>query len=182
MLRRFKLIIMKKYQVIYADPPWSYSNKKTGGGNSSGASQHYDTMSLQDICDIAIPTAKDSCLFMWATVPLMPEAFKVMDAWGFKYKTMITWRKLMSMGMGYWYRGQTEHLLFGIRGKIKAFRVQEANIIQHKVGRHSEKPEVFRELIERSTLHMPDKLEMFARKESIGWDVFGNQVNNSIIL
>jgi N6-adenosine-specific RNA methylase IME4 len=88
----------------------------------------------------------------------------------------------MSLGMGYWYRGQCEHLLFGVKGKVKAFRIQESNFIQTKALRHSEKPEEFRRLIERSTLHMPNKLELFARKQSPGWDVFGNEVENSIQL
>lgn len=170
----------KKYQVIYADPPWAYSNKNTGGSMKSGSQSKYPTMTLNEICNLKVPAAKDSVLFLWATVPMMPEAFQVMHTWGFKYKTMITWRKVMSLGMGYWWRGQTEHLLFGVKGKVKAFRMQEKNFIEHKVGRHSEKPAVFRELIERATVHMPDKLEMFARVESPGWEVFGNEVDNSI--
>jgi N6-adenosine-specific RNA methylase IME4 len=172
----------KKYQVIYADPPWSYSNKKTGGSLSRGALANYNTMPLVDIKNMRIPAAKDSVLYLWATVPLLPEAFEVMKAWGFTYKTTITWRKIMSTGMGYWYRGQCEHLLFGIKGKIKAFRMQKPNFIQCKAARHSEKPEEFRQLIEASTLHLSDKLEMFARKSTVGWDVFGNEVENSILL
>jgi N6-adenosine-specific RNA methylase IME4 len=77
-----------------------------------------------------IPAEKDSVCFLWITVPLLPDGFKVLEAWGYKYKTMITWRKIMSLGMGFWWRGQTEHLLFGIKGKIKAFRMQEKNIIE----------------------------------------------------
>ena len=177
-----KLIVNKKYQVIYADPPWSYKNKKTGGSMISGAEAKYPTMTVEEICALDIPAEKDAVLFLWATVPLLPEAFKVMEAWGFKYKTMLTWRKIMSLGMGYWYRGQCEHLLFGVRGKVKAFRVQKANFIQSKAGKHSEKPIEFRRLIEESTLHLPNKLEMFARSENEGWDVFGNEVNNSITL
>lgn len=180
----------KKYQVIYADPPWQYGNKFTGTWylkkdntmQNSRAIDNYPTMPLQDICDMEIPADKNSVLFLWATVPLMPEAFKVMEAWGFKYKTAITWRKIMSLGMGHWWRGQCEHLLFGVKGKVKAFKMQECNFIQCKAGKHSAKPLEFRELIERATLHMPDKLELFARHESEGWDVFGNEVNNSIKL
>lgn len=171
---------MKKYKVIYADPPWSYRNKKTGGGHTSGAIQKYSTMSTDEICNMKIPANKDSVLFLWATVSLIEDAFKVMNAWGFKYKTMITWRKIMSMGLGYWYRGQCEHLLFGIKGKVKAFRMQEANFLQLKALRHSEKPNEFRQLIERSTKSLNPKLEMFARKKFSGWDVFGNEVKNSI--
>jgi len=173
---------MKTYQVIYADPPWSYNNKRTGGSMKSGAISKYPTMSLKDICDMNIPSDKNSVLFLWATVPLLPEAFTVMNAWGFKYKTMITWRKIMSLGMGFWWRGQCEHLLVGIKGKIKPFRMQEPNFIQAKVERHSQKPELFRELIDRATKTLNGKVELFARKETEGWDVFGNEVNNSINL
>lgn len=172
----------KKYQVIYADPPWSYTNKKTGGTHKSGAQQKYPTMPLPDIMNMNIPIDKNAVLYLWATVPLLPEAFKVMDALGFKYKTMLTWRKIMSLGIGFWYRGQCEHLLFGVKGNIKAFRIQHANFIQTKAGKHSEKPSEFRHLIEQSTQHMPLKLEMFARQEHSGWDAFVNEVNNSIII
>lgn len=174
----------KRYQVIYADPPWSYSNKKTGHTIVSGAATHYPAMTVEAIKAVPVPdlVEKNAVLFLWAVNPLLPEAFEVMDAWGFSYKTTITWKKIMSLGMGFWWRGQTEFLLFGVRGKVKAFRMQEANIISLKVGRHSEKPHEFRQLIERATLHMPGKLEMFARSNWPGWDVFGNQVNNSIEL
>lgn len=173
----------KKYQVIYADPPWSYKNKRTGGTMKSGADAHYPTMTISEIQSLKIPAAKNSVVFLWATVPLLPEAFSVLDAWGFKYKTMITWRKIMSLGMGFWWRGQCEHLLFGVKGNVKAFRMQEPNFIQEKVCKHSEKPEVFRAMIERATPHLPDKLEMFARgTPASGWDVFGNEVENSIEL
>jgi site-specific DNA-methyltransferase (adenine-specific) len=174
----------KKYQVIYADPPWSYKNKKTGGSMNSGSESKYPVMTLEEIKNMKIPSDDNSVLFLWATVPLLPEALEVMRAWGFKYKTMITWRKIMSLGMGYWWRGQTEHLLFGIKGKIKAFRVQEPNFIQCKVEKHSQKPDVFRQLIERSIVGMEksNKLELFARKKIDGWDVFGDEVDNSIKL
>lgn len=153
---------------------------------TSGALSHYKTMSLKDICEMDIKSLseKDCVLFMWATVPLLPEAFKVLEAWGFKYKTMITWRKIMSLGMGYWFRGQTEHLLLATKGKVKAFRLQEANIIQCKTEKHSKKPEVFRELIMRATLKIADRkcLELFARQQTKDWQVFGNEVENSIII
>lgn len=168
------------FQVIYADPPWSYKNKKTGGSMISGAEAKYPTMSVDEICSLQIPADKNAVLFLWATVPLMPEAFQVMQAWGFKYKTMITWRKIMSLGMGFWWRGQCEHLLFGVKGNVKAFRMQEPNFIQAKAEKHSQKPHAFRELIERATPHLPDKLEMFARNKFEGWHCWGNEVNSSI--
>ena len=177
---------MSPYDIIYADPPWAYRNKKTGGSMVSGAEAKYPTMSVDEISALPIKdiASKNSVLFVWATVPLMPEAFQVMKAWGYKYKTMITWRKIMSLGMGYWFRGQCEHLLLGVRGQVKAFRLQEPNFIQAKVLAHSEKPEEFRQLIERATSKMSsqNRVELFARRRVAGWDVFGNQVEGSIRL
>jgi len=166
----------KKYRIIYADPPWSYKNKRTGGSMKSGASSKYPTMSVDDICDLPVKDIahENSVLFLWATVPLLPEALNVMAVWGFKYKTMLTWRKIMSLGMGFWFRGQTEHLLLGVRGKVKAFRIQKANFVQCKAGTHSTKPVEFRTLIE--LVDLKPRIELFARKKTRGWDVWGNEV------
>jgi len=200
---------MKKYNVIYADCPWTYENKKTGrtDGNQpegSGAEAKYDLMTMEDIysMDIKAITEKDCICFLWVTVPLLPEGLHTLKQWGFTYKTMITWRKIMSLGMGYWFRGQTEHLLLGVKGNVKAFRQQKANFYesevfevdechQSKAGKHSQKPHYFRELIDKAvsvSFPEPKKLELFARSreglfpdyEYDGWDVYGNQVNNSI--
>lgn len=191
-------MVIKKYDVIYADPPWSYENKKTGRTNGdqpegSGAHTKYDLMTLKDICSLPVKqmSNKNAVLFLWATVPLMPEAFKVIESWGFKYKTMLTWRKVMSLGMGYWFRGQCEHLIFATKGNVKAFRMQKTNFYQSKAGKHYQKPHYFRELINESVLNSfdkPKKLELFARDrndlfpnyEYSGWDVYGNDCQNSI--
>ena len=175
-----------KYSIIYADPPWQYRNKNTGGSMISGADMKYPTMTTSEICALPLRdiTTPDSVLFLWATTPLKWEAFQVMQSWGYSYKTTIYWRKLNLLGLGFWFRGQVEELLVGVRGKVKAFRLQEPNFIQTKVLTHSEKPSEFRELIERATAKMPvqTRLEMFARCASSGWDVFGNQIESSIIL
>lgn len=158
---------MKKYNVIYADPPWSY-NDKSGRDYKYGAANKYSTMTNEDIYKFPVKniTEKNAVLFLWVTVPLLPEGLKTLDHWGFKYKTMLTWRKIMSFGMGYWYRGQTEHLILGVKGNVKAFRMQTANFHQSKAGKHSQKPHYFRELIEKSvkvSFDKPVMLEMFAR-------------------
>lgn len=169
------------------------ANFKIGNSLTSGVEAKYPTMNIDDICMMEIPAEKNCVLFLWATVPLMPEAFKVMQSWGFRYKTMLTWRKIMSLGMGYWFRGQTEHLLLGIKGKVKPFYMQVPNFYQCKVGKHSEKPHYFRELIVKSTDNVfsePKRIELFARdKEGLfpddhlkGWDGFGNQLTKSISL
>ncbi len=170
---------MKNYKIIYADPPYSYRNKNTGGSMKSGSSAKYPTMTINELCTLNIPSGKNNALFLWATVPLLPEALFLMDHWGFKYKTTLFWRK-MSLGLGFWFRGQVEMLLLGIKGKVKAFRIQKPNIIQVKVGRHSEKPEEFRKLIEMTGLK--PRIELFARKKTRGWDVWGNEVASDVIL
>jgi len=195
----------KKYNVIYADCPWTYRDA-TGRDYIHGASEKYSIMSNEDIANFPISdiTTKDCICFMWVTVPLLPEGLETLKAWGFKYKTMLTWRKIMSLGMGYWFRGQTEHLLVGVKGNVKAFRQQKANFYESEVfeidecyqckcGKHSQKPHYFRELINNAvkvSFANPVKLELFARSregffpdyEYEGWDVFGNEVNNSIEL
>jgi N6-adenosine-specific RNA methylase IME4 len=194
-----------KYNVIYADPPWSYRDK-TGRDFEHGAEMKYRVMTNQQIMSMPIPdiSEKNAVCFMWVTVPLLPEGLATLAAWGFEYKTMITWRKIMSLGMGYWFRGQCEHLILGVRGNVKAFRQQKANFYesevfevdecyQSKAGRHSQKPGLFRDLISKAvavSFPEPKKLELFARTregmfgdyEYEGWDVYGNEVNNSISL
>ena len=172
---------MKLYKLILADPPWTYRNKNTGGSMKSGASAKYDTLTVEEIMNLKVPSDKNCVLFLWVTVPMLIEGLQVMHAWKFKYKTMITWRKIMSLGMGFWFRGQTEHILVGIKGNIKAFRLQEANFIQAKALKHSHKPEESYNLIERATKALSPKLELFATKERDGWDCIGYEINGKDI-
>lgn len=191
---------MKKYNVIYADPPWSY-NDRSGRGYKHSAREKYDTMTLDDIKKMPIHSLSEpnAVLFLWATIPLLPEAFEVMAAWGFTYKTNLTWVKRHLIKppakfMGYWFRGGVEHLLIGIKGEVKPFRSQGNSYLESQATKHSRKPECFRKLIEEVTITSfaePKRVELFARsaKEDFfpdhhlqGWDVFGNEVNNSITL
>lgn len=132
---------------------------------------------------------------MWATTPLFPDAIKLLSDWGFTYKTMIVWEKTGILGMGNWLRVQTEFVLIGVKGNVPPFKHQQKNIFKHKIGKHSQKPHFFRLLVESLanksfTESPPLKLELFARSrdgffpdyEYEGWDVYGNQVNNSIKL
>lgn len=171
----------KKYQCILADPPWKYKNENCGGSGlnigKSGAKHKYSVMSIEDIKNLPISeiAMKDSCLFLWATTPLLPEAIEVMKAWKYQYKTSIYWRKIMSTGMGFWFRGQIEVCLFGIKGKIEAFHNSHLNFIQSRVSNHSEKPIELYEII--NELNLNPKIELFARNQYQGWDIWGEEVN-----
>lgn len=175
----------KKYKCILADPPWSYENKKIPGahfGNgdyAKGVNEIYNTLTIEDIKSLPIQdiSLKDSCLFLWATTPLLPEAFEVMKSWGFKYKTSIYWRKIMSLGLGFWFRGRVEVCLFGVKGKIRAFNCQKQNFIQSKVREHSRKPDELYYIIE--SLDLNPKIELFSRYERKDWDAFGDEIKQS---
>lgn len=185
---------MKKYSVIYADPPWEY--RQSGGvTNSRGmAKQHYPTMSTKNICDLPIADlADDQCvLFMWATLPNIFEAEKVMQAWGFEYKTAaFVWikqnKKTPSLfwGMGAYTRANAEVCLLGIKKGTKASEVVKQRnvhqVILAPVSRHSEKPHETRERITALMGEVP-RVELFARKTTPGWDVWGNEVENDLEL
>jgi len=172
----------KQYKLILADPPWSYNNKNTGGSLVSGASQKYPTMSLNEIKNLPIYdiAMNDSILFLWATTPLLPEAFDVMKAWGYGYKTSVYWYKLPSLlskaiSLGYWFRVQVEVCLVGIKGYIEPFRSQYRNMIVTKSEGHSRKPKELYEIIE-TIPNLNPKIELFARTRREGWDSWGNEI------
>lgn len=171
----------KKYQIIYCDPPWSYRNKRTGGSMNSGSDAKYPTMKFEDIYNLPVQRIADdnSVLFLWATVPLLPDALEVLYNWDFDYKTAIFWRKIMSLGMGFWFRGQVELCLVGVRGKVKPFRLQKPNFLQTKALRHSEKPSEVRYLIEATNLF--PRIELFARQKVDGWDCLGFDIDGKDI-
>lgn len=148
----------------------------------SGSMAKYKTMSLEEIKVLPIQDIvdKNSVLFLWVTCPMQYEGMEVMTAWGYKYKTKIYWRKIMSLGMGFWFRGQVEECWLGIKGNIKAFRLQAPNFIQSKVRKHSQKPDEVRRLIELTELK--PRIELFAREKTEGWDVWGNEVVNDVEL
>jgi len=171
----------KKYDIIYADPPW----KESGGGKiKRGADAHYPLMKTKDIMKLVPPTNDNAHLYLWVTNNFMIDGLKVMEAWGFKYKTMITWTK-DRIGLGQYFRGQSEHCLFGVKGMIpykvvNGKRQQGTTSFHAKRMKHSQKPERMRDLIEKvSDREGFQKLEMFARMDSYGWDVWGNEVKVS---
>lgn len=176
------------FNVIYADPCWAYSDKRTGGTHKSGAIQKYPTLSLEDICalDINKVTEPDCMLFLWITNPLLfSHAPRVLSSWGFTYRTLLTWKK-NSFGLGHWMRGCTEHLIVATKGNVKPFRYQKRNFLESKTTlKHSQKPEEARimidEIAEKAFGTNAKKLEMFSRQQTQNWDSWGLEIDGKTI-
>jgi N6-adenosine-specific RNA methylase IME4 len=164
------------FGVVYADPPWRFEVRSENGLDRS-ADNHYPTMSLDEIRSLKVPAAADAVLFLWATVPMLPEALDVMTAWGFSYKSHIAWVKDRT-GTGYWARNRHELLLIGTKGEIPAPALgdQPASVIEAPLGKHSAKPACFAELIER-LFPMTPKVELFCRLPREGWVALGNEAD-----
>lgn len=161
------------FQLIYADPPWQL------GGDPESAfapENHYPCLPLQAIKELQVPSAEEAVLFLWTACGVLPGALEVMEAWGFDYRANLVWDK-GSIGLGNWVRYQHELLLIGRKGRFPApeREIRPASVIQAPRGRHSQKPDVFYELLERL---YPDalKLELFCRQARPGWAAFGNEV------
>jgi len=181
---------MKKYQIIYADPPWKYQDtQKSGGTAYFGASVRYPVMNNKDICNLPINelTDKNCVLFIWATSPLLPEALEVIKSWGFKYKTIaFCWNKQSKNGkwisnMGRWTMGNVEICLLGVKGKPQRIIKNIKQLVIAERKRHSEKPEEVRNRIVELMGNLP-RIELFARQKTDGWDVWGNEVISDIDL
>lgn len=177
---------MKKYQIIYADPPWSYSDKKCNGATGN----HYKTMKLTEIMALKVNdiAEKDSILFLWATYPMLKEAISVGEAWGFKYKSIgFQWIKLNKkngkpfFGLGRWTRGNTECCLIFVKGKPGRKSNSVFQLIQTPIEGHSKKPQEARDKIIELMGDLP-RIELFARQKTEGWDVYGNEVESDILL
>jgi N6-adenosine-specific RNA methylase IME4 len=166
----------KRYGVIYADPEWRFETYSDDTGKLEAAAElHFTSSSLDDIKARDVPSisATDCVLFLWATVPMLPQALEVMAAWGFNYVSHVIWNKDKG-GTGYWFRNWHELLLVGTRGSIPAPAQgsQWSSVVEAPRGRHSEKPERFYELIEEYFPNIP-KIEMNQRKARAGWDGWG---------
>jgi N6-adenosine-specific RNA methylase IME4 len=172
----------KKYQIIYADPPWKYDSARALTPNSciSGELQKpYSYMPIDDICKLPIKnlTDKDCLLFMWVTAPKLNISFQVFSAWGFEYSTVaFVWEKLR-VNPGYYTLSSCEFVLVGRKGNIpkprgirniKQFYQEERTV-------HSKKPNGIRDLIHKM-FPTQIKIELFARQKTEGWDVWGNEV------
>jgi N6-adenosine-specific RNA methylase IME4 len=186
------------FPVIYADPAWRYTNKGVNGA----AEKHYPTMSVDELCALPVRriAAKNAVLFLWYTNPLLPEALRVVEAWGFRFKTIpFTWVKSRNFqeffGLGQWTRGNPESVMLGVRGKPprpidRGVRhlvwgdddeTPVTETICAPVGRHSAKPPEVRTRIEQM-LGPLDRIELFARERAPGWYAWGNEINSDVNL
>ena len=178
----------KKYKTIYADPHWQFSNRTGKVAPENKHLSRYPTMCLDDIKALPVSEVADerAHLYLWVPNALLPEGLEVMKAWGFEYKTNLIWEKVRKdgfpdgRGVGFYFRNVTEILLFGVRTprKSETYRTlapgrSQVNIIRAQKHEHSRKPAEFADLIERCS--EGPYLELFARGERAGWDVWGNQ-------
>jgi len=186
----------KKYNIIYADPPWRYNDKrKTSGKNNptgaGGAEKHYNTMSFEELSELKIQDiADENCmLFMWATSPQLPTAIKLIKSWGFKYKTVsFTWVKMKNDmseprgdGIGSYTLSNSEYVLVALKGKYWRKDATARQILLHPKLSHSEKPNEIRKRIVKMLGDLP-RIELFARQKVKGWDTWGNEIESDIKL
>ncbi len=190
---------MKKYQIIYSDPPWCYRQGKSMGTQFQGAcDRHYNTMSIEELCKLPIAniTDDDCMLFLWATFPQLVEALQLIKAWGFEYKTCgFNWIKLNKdgtpfFGVGYYTKSNGEVCLLATKGNPHKFVKDNSisQIIMTQKRKHSSKPPIIREKIVQLLGDRP-RIELFARKEESlfehkdweGWDCIGDDINGKDI-
>lgn len=183
---------MTKYKTILIDPPWHYGKWGSASANAAmvktfiAPPKHMDfkTMSVKEIKRLPIgKIAAENCeVYLWTTQRYLPDAFNVLKAWGAKYCQTLTWcKKPMGTGQGGAYTPTTEFLLLARFGKMPNIKRVDTTWWEVKrQNKHSKKPEFFQDIIE--TVSEAPRLEMFARRTRIGWDVYGNEVNNSIEL
>lgn len=177
----------RKYGCIYADPPWDYENQSTRAATGN----HYVTMTLDDIkaLPVAQLAADEAHLHLWTTNAFLRDSFDLIEAWGFEYRSILVWCKgeneaAPQIGIGNYWRVNTEYLLLGIRGGLQfakttaAKKARMSSWVHHKRIGHSRKPPVFREHIE--SVSPGPRLELFGRVAVPGWDVWGNEVERTL--
>ena len=175
----------KKYNIIYADPPWHFQNwnNKTAQTNPEN---HYSTMSLKEIGKLPVKDIadKDCVLFMWCTDPLLPKQFPIIEQWGFEYKTVaFCWAKTNKdkrknyyfKGPGYWTRANAEICILATKGKPHRVGANVDRLVVSERREHSRKPDRIRADIINLCGDLP-RIELFARQEWDGRDCWGNEV------
>jgi|TARA_R100001163_G_C4993042_1_gene144939 N6-adenosine-specific RNA methylase IME4 len=165
----------KKYNIIYADPPWHIKKIKRKS-RPNQIKMDYPTMQLEEIKNLPVNTIAEnnSVLFLWTIQKYLKESFDVMENWGFKYQRTITWDKGNGMCL-FGFHHRTEFLLFGYKGKLKMYPKRKTfpTLVQATSNYHSFKPQIFRDLI---SMFGDKKIELFARQKVEGWDCWGNEV------
>ena len=181
--RDFAAIPRLRYGCILADPPWHFGMRSEKGRvKCPDGAGHYRTMPLEEIkaLPVAHLAAPDSVLALWATVPMLPEALEVVDAWGYRYLTLLTWAKRSRsdggwhFGTGYWLRNATEHLILAGLGQSGPRNRSTRSLLAAPVREHSRKPDETYDLLE--ALCAGPYLELFARHARTGWDAWGDQL------
>ena len=161
-------VVPELFTTIVIDPPWRYSNTST----RAAAENHYQTMSHEELLALELPAANDAHLYLWVTNSFIGDGLELMAKWGFTQKTMLTWCK-PQIGMGNYFRSSTEHVLFGVRGKLSTQRNNVPTWFVANRTEHSAKPESFYDLVEASS--PGPYLEMFARRRRLNWSTWGNE-------
>jgi len=176
------LEIDKKYNIIYADPPWN-SNKQFARDKNKGNKQHYPLMNTNEIMNMNVSeiSSNNCVLFLWCVDSQLKDAMEVMSSWGFSYKTIaFTWIKSTStnkdfFGVGMWTRKNPEICLLGTKGSPKRINASVRQLQRHKIREHSRKPDEIRDQIVTLCGDLP-RIELFARNRHDGWDSWGNEV------
>jgi len=167
----------KKYQIIYADPPFSYHIERDKAVLMGSAKNHYETMTLEDICNLPVQQIADkNCyLFLWASSPTLKEALQVMERWGFKYKVVaFVWSKTnREMGLGHYTRTNHEFVLLGTKGSLERKSNKVKQWLKAPTTVHSKKPNEIRDRITQLYGDL-QRIELFSRTIIHGWDVIGN--------
>ena len=182
---------LKKYNIIYADPPWKYNSRANHKTKfRGGAEGHYKLMSMEEIKALPIKElADENCvLFLWVTFPYLKEQIKLFDYWGFDYKTLgFSWIKLNKknkkpfFGVGFYAKSNCEVCLMGIKGKMKPISNKVSSCVISERREHSRKPDEVREKIVELFGDIP-RIELFARRKVDGWDTWGDEVKCDIDL
>ncbi len=167
---------MEKYHTILADPPWAIN--QVGG---RGAANHYPVMDLEAIKALCVYDLAhdDAHLWLWVTNGTISAGFEVMEAWGFTYRSFLTWIK-PSFRLGVYLRNQTEHLMLGTRGRAPIEFRSQGTWFYAPLQEHSHKPEEQYAIIERCS--RGPYLELFARRRQPGWHVWGNEITCDVVL
>jgi len=176
--------LKKKFQTIYADPPWQFQNRTGKVAPEHRRLKRYATMTLDEICEMPVVahTEENAHLYMWVPNALLPEGLRVLEAWGFTYKTNLIWLKVRKdggpdgRGVGFYFRNVTEVLLFGLKGRMRTLKPgrSQVNLLSSRKREHSRKPDEFYELIEDCS--PGPYLELFAREKRTGWTQWGDQI------